>query len=451
MVAQLRIERLLGARIAALTEADLRRVITRGVQEDVDLDFKQETYTTNETKRALATDVAAMANTLGGVIIIGIRDEEAVAVELTPVELSDAAEAAMYQTVHSQITPTPQFAIRRVSGEQEGFGYFVLDVPRSTAAPHAVRAGDHALRFPRRYGTTTAYMSESEVADSYRSRFAAARGQVERLRAIHDDGVQRLSLRDTVWATLSLVPSLPGAIRIRQAVLHDYQTWMLNRRRAIPSPASSVRHSYDVRAGIRRVVLTSHEDRETGLAEYGHAQFHVDGSAFVAVHAGWSPRNPNVEGDDELRVFDENLVGAVVATLDYAVDHAVTHAGAGGDAVVLASLATSPTAQAGLFHTRSGWGYGDRLHYTQSVSTETVSEHTIDLEAAAVSTTELLAAAHLIITDLVQAFGLPEPYQITPEGAVRLPYFGREQQEHVSRWAQANDVDILTSTVQSEP
>lgn len=63
---------------------------------------------------------------------------------------------------------------------------------------------------------------------------------------------------------------LPGFLRIRQAVLQEYQAWMLNRPRAIPSPASSVRHSYVSRAGVRRIVLSAHEDRETRLAQYGH-------------------------------------------------------------------------------------------------------------------------------------------------------------------------------------
>jgi hypothetical protein len=178
----------------------------------------------------------------------------------------------------------------------------------------------------------------------------------------------------------------------------------------------------------------------------------LTGPAFVAVHAGWAARSPTADDGDpeELRVYDENLVGAIVATLDYAVDHAVTQARAGGDAVVLASLVTSPTGQAGLFHSRSGWGYGDRVHDTLSVTSQVVSEHTIDLEAVASSTTELLAAAHLVMTDLVQAFGLPEPYQLTPEGAVRLPYFGREQQPLVTTWADANGVEVLRTTVRDE-
>lgn len=193
--------------------------------------------------------------------------------------------------------------------------------------------------------------------------------------------------------------------------------------------------------------IVRHASRSTDTS-----QFHADGSAFVAVHAGWGGRSPVADdaNADELRVFDENLVGAIVATLDYAADHAVTHARAGGDAVVLASLVTSPTAEARLFQARSGWGYGDRVHYTEPVQSQMVSEHTIDLEAVVSSTRELLATAHLVMSDLVQAFGLPEPYQLSPEGAVRLPYFGREQQPVVSRWAEANGVEVVTTTVQEE-
>src|SRR5207249_203747 len=141
------------------------------------------------------------------------RDEDAVAVERTPVALSEDEELRMYQVVANLVTPAPRFSIRPAEAANEGEGYFMLDIPRSPVAPHAVRVNQN-LRYPRRYGTTTAYMSESEVADAYRNRFAAAAGQVERVRTIHGDGIARLDLEEVVWGTVALVPSITGEFRI---------------------------------------------------------------------------------------------------------------------------------------------------------------------------------------------------------------------------------------------
>ena len=67
-------------------------------------DFKQERYANSDpARRDLAGDVAAMANTRGGLIVIGIRDENDVAVELTLVPLEK--EARTRQIAVSNIAP----------------------------------------------------------------------------------------------------------------------------------------------------------------------------------------------------------------------------------------------------------------------------------------------------------------------------------------------------------
>ncbi len=69
-------------------------------------------------------------------------------------------------------------------------------------------------------------------------------------------------------------------------------------------------YSYEPRTALRRVVLSAHVDRETGRTGYGHAELHVDGSTFVAMHTGWSVGRNLLDDDPEsLQFSDENLVG----------------------------------------------------------------------------------------------------------------------------------------------
>jgi predicted HTH transcriptional regulator len=80
-----------------------------------------------------------MANERGGVIIIGIRDENDVAVEVTPVELRDGEEARIRQIAAENIAPHLTFdvlVIENASGATHG--YYLLIVSPSTLRPHAV-------------------------------------------------------------------------------------------------------------------------------------------------------------------------------------------------------------------------------------------------------------------------------------------------------------------------
>jgi hypothetical protein len=54
---------------------------------------------------------------------------------------------------------------------QPGNGFMLIAVPRSLMAPHAVKV-DVGPGYPRRYGTTTTYLSEAQVASAYRDCFA---------------------------------------------------------------------------------------------------------------------------------------------------------------------------------------------------------------------------------------------------------------------------------------
>jgi len=81
-----RIEALLNASLNDVTYADLQRLVVGRVVEDVDIDFKSEPH---KDGQELAVDVSAMANTLGGVLVIGMAEADGVATQLTPCPLSD--------------------------------------------------------------------------------------------------------------------------------------------------------------------------------------------------------------------------------------------------------------------------------------------------------------------------------------------------------------------------
>ncbi|WP_146173749.1 hypothetical protein [Saccharothrix carnea] len=54
--------------------------------------------------------------------------------------------------------------------DRPGTGFILIAVPRSPLGPHAVVVND-SLRYPRRHGRMTTYLSESDVAQAHRDRF----------------------------------------------------------------------------------------------------------------------------------------------------------------------------------------------------------------------------------------------------------------------------------------
>ncbi|MBO3750909.1 ATP-binding protein [Streptosporangiaceae bacterium NEAU-GS5] len=72
-----RLEMIFGERASreTLTWAHLEALTTALVPEAEDLDFKRDLYgNSDKDRRALTTDAAAMANTQGGIIVLGIGE-----------------------------------------------------------------------------------------------------------------------------------------------------------------------------------------------------------------------------------------------------------------------------------------------------------------------------------------------------------------------------------------
>jgi len=62
--------------INTITEADLQRLVDEGRREDVQLEFKQALPgNSDEGKKEFLKDVTAMANSSGGDIIYGVRED----------------------------------------------------------------------------------------------------------------------------------------------------------------------------------------------------------------------------------------------------------------------------------------------------------------------------------------------------------------------------------------
>jgi hypothetical protein len=443
-----RIEALLASDLTTLDETDLATLVSGQVAEDADLDFKRELYgTTDSDRRSLAGDLAALANTSGGLIVLGLDEVNGIASVLTPQPLSEAEDLRMRQVIAGLVAPVPRFEISRVpSAADPSSGYYLLVVDRSLDAPHAVRVND-ALRYPKRIGASTRYLTEAEVADAYRNRFDGAEALANRATQLLAEGRTHLDLEDRVWLATWIVPTQPGSLNIRMETLDQFRTFggahFIRRRNGV-----GVFHSgagLDVSTGMRRMTITTGFDPDRLLATGAYSELHTDGAGFAGCMM-WGKRNaatPHPQVDDGL------MATTLLGQMQLLVSHAVDNCRAGGDAVVCSTLLgpeSGDEVDTGLFLVQWRGGFVDALG-SRPVFETPVSRHSFSLDAAYNSGPEIVSIASMLMSDLVQTFGLAESLQLTPVGVIRRQYLDQDARRDVEAWANARDVEVTDETV----
>lgn len=171
------------------------------VVESDQLDWKRDLplptgAVTHEQTRAmtleLAKDLAAMANSRGGMLVYGVSDDGGRADELVGVpDPSDGVmERRVRQVAFNFVHPPLQ--VRCISLSDDEQHVLIIEIPESDEAPHLVqpkRDGGNVGWFvaPYRSGADTNNMVEKQLEGSYRQRIDGRRQQHRQLRELHEE------------------------------------------------------------------------------------------------------------------------------------------------------------------------------------------------------------------------------------------------------------------------
>lgn len=436
-----RLHAVLGAPIDRLSFADLERVVAEAVREDDDLDFKQSLYGGGDAdKRELAADVASLANRRGGILVLGVEEEDGAADQLLAVSVSDGEEQRMRSIVASLVLPYVELSIRRIDHPNEpDQGFYVLIVPPSAMAPHAVRK-DRDLRYPRRDGTTTRWLSESEVADAYRDRFRIAADQGARADRLVRELFQEIDPEDDPWIVVSLVPTQAanevqndtervGAVELwaRRFSGNNLLTGFLGN--AVPQ----------TRVRARRIALTDHYAGNS-LPNQRYAELYTDGAGAAALRLCGEPF-----GDGEpVGIYNVDVIWSTAQCLSVLAQHATFNAGAFGDALVEMRLIGPRLQERPMQLCFVQYNSLQPVAGARPVGGTLVSRHTVVLDDLIGSPQRMLAATRLLVTDVFHALGAREVMQIRADGSLRLRYFGSRD---VRDWAAENAVETTDETI----
>lgn len=171
--------RLLGKKLSDLNKLDFERLIDNKITESIMLDYKLELPKPNDAgKKEFLADITAMANTVGGLIIYGLKEAKedghnaGYPDEIVGLKATDGSEINVEILKQWFDSVTRDGIEPRIQGmEYHDYLYygkllFIVSIPRSLLAPHMVKfAGDS--RFFSRTTTGKYKMDVSQIKDAF--------------------------------------------------------------------------------------------------------------------------------------------------------------------------------------------------------------------------------------------------------------------------------------------
>lgn len=172
------------------------RLVENGVPEGPTLEFKRDQYTWDQDgRKEFLKDVVSLANTFGGHLIIGVREEDGVASEVTPLTIQDIdsellrMESLISDGVEPRISGIRQRYVH--ANEAKEGGIFLIWVPRSWTPPHRVKIA----KTSRFYARNSAGVYEPSV-EQLRTLFTYTASSLDRVVAFRAERLALLDVND---------------------------------------------------------------------------------------------------------------------------------------------------------------------------------------------------------------------------------------------------------------
>ncbi|MFG3007408.1 AlbA family DNA-binding domain-containing protein [Streptomyces calvus] len=283
--------------------------------ESDDLDWKEHLPQPPREGRwnELAKDVAAMANTRGGLIIFGVQDTTC---ELTGIDPAEVNPEQYAQWIRNHVHPyLSGLTFTTLTSPDRTRSVLVADVPASPMAPHlvygtAARDKDQqAAVAPYRDRDHTAWMAEHQLERAYRDRFTRAAQTDDTLRQLVDHTRQTMTQQQreaSAWFIAAAQPERPlprsatrttrDSARFVTAQAHDRAAQQPDSR-LNPAALASLAGVSNPRPGLRRWVLSTlglRAGRET------YAELHDDGTVVLAANLTFRTSRDHFRDDDHL-------------------------------------------------------------------------------------------------------------------------------------------------------
>lgn len=285
------IHRALGVAPGPLTDELLNSAISARVVETEGLDWKSELPPAKGLPQTdFPKDVAAMANSGGGVIVYGVREEQKAAVERVDVgEFDEAYERSLRNAVITAISP-PVFGLNVHRVGAPGSRAVVVEVPASLDGPHLIYKNDY-FAAPVRNDSDTVWMKERQIEAMYRARFEERRHATEILNVLSSEAAAGRDTDTRAWLIAVAHPRVP---RFRDRMSRESARDVLSKAEGLAlvyagrggiHPLESV-DRLNPRPGLRRWVAVNTAVSDRAVWKEAWVSIHDDGSVTLAAAVG---------------------------------------------------------------------------------------------------------------------------------------------------------------------
>lgn len=189
---------------AGLSEADLLELIDNKVPESKTLDYKLELKFGDSDKRELLADISSFANTAGGYLLFGIKEEGGIPTEIAGLSIDnpDKEILKIVNLIRDCTDPhIPGVSIHAVPLTNSKY-VLAAHIPRSWNAPHVVKIEKH-WRFYARHSAGKYPLDVPELKQA----FLLSESISERIRRFHAERVGLVASREVPVLNLQQGPS----------------------------------------------------------------------------------------------------------------------------------------------------------------------------------------------------------------------------------------------------
>ena len=276
-----------------MTDELLDEAVAAGVPESADLDWKLKLHSQKGLAQTdFPKDVAAMANSGGGLIIYGVRESQKKAIERVDVEdFDENYERSLRSAAITAITP-PVFGLNVIRLDSSDKCAVVVEVPASVDGPHLIYRGDY-FGAPVRNDADTVWMKERQIEAMYRARFDERRHATEALDVLYEEAAAGRDSGNRAWLIGVAHPRLP---RVGSRLTRDAARGIFRKAHGLAEfYAGSVFHplqsvdQLNPRPGLRRWVAVNSATNADSKFKEAWASIHHDGSVTIACIVGGYP------------------------------------------------------------------------------------------------------------------------------------------------------------------
>lgn len=281
-----------------LTYEHIVQAVAAGVGEEAGLDWKKELPERGKVPET-TKDIAAMANSGGGVIVYGVAESSGRAGTISPVSLLESARSTVLVAAAAARPIVQGMTLLPLPGsENSEEGVVIAIVPGSSNAPHLVGEANK-IGVPARNGATTIWLDERSIERAYAERFSLQSSRRDLLEGMVEDLKDRLDLAGQTWLMGVATPLAPTGQHKDLSRQEAYGMLKDGRNRAVQMtpnysdldrPLARIHHNPErLRVGRRRWIAESNYlDGPDIRSEEAHAEIHHDGSVGLALKSDQS-------------------------------------------------------------------------------------------------------------------------------------------------------------------